>query len=343
MGFFYAPWCGHCKKAKPEITKAAEHYKDDLKIAFVAVDCTKSQPVCEQYGVQGFPTIIYFNYGKNQKPYEGGREAKDFIKFMKNPQDPNAGKSDPRDDWLDITGNENIQFLDDANFDNFVSSKKQVLVMFYAPWCGHCKNMKPAYGEAALEISSQLPDAALAAVDATKTNELGKRFEIQGFPTIKYFENGKFKSDYDGGRTKDALVTFMKNPNPAKPDPREEWKDFPGNSHVHLLDDDSFDEFIASKKKVLVMFYAPWCGHCKNMKPAYALAANDVTSFVPGSYIAAVDATKNSKLGKKFEVSGFPTLKFFENGQFKFDYNGGRTKDDFVNFLRNPVQTKTEL
>lgn len=91
------------------------------------------------------------------------------------------------------------------------------------------------------------------------------------------------------------------------------------------------------------MFYAPWCGHCNNMKPAYSLAANDVTSFVPGSYIAAVDATKNNKLSKKFQVSGFPTLKFFENGEFKFDYTGGRTKDDFINFLRNPIQSKTEL
>ena len=219
MVFFYAPWCGHCKKAKPEITQAAENFKDDLKVAFVAVDCTKHQSLCEQFEVKGFPTIVYLNYGKNPKPYEGGRDAKNFIKFMNNPQDPNSAKSDPRDDWVD----------------------------------------------------------------------------------------------------------------------------FPGNKHVHLLDDSNFDEFINSKRRVLVMFYAPWCGHCKNMKPAYALAANDVTSFVPGSYIAAVDATAATQLSKRFELRGFPTLKFFENGQFKFDYNGGRNKDDFVEFLRNPVQPKSEL
>jgi hypothetical protein len=79
------------------------------------------------------------------------------------------------------------------------------------------------------------------------------------------------------------------------------------------------------------------------MKPAYGQAANEITSFVPGSYLAAVDATK-STLGERFKVEGFPTLKYFENGQFKFDYSGGRSKEDFIEFMRNPVQVKkTEL
>lgn len=64
--------CGHCKNAKPHITAAAEHFKDDLKIAFIAVDCTKNQPVCDQYNVKGFPTIIRFdNFGKTSYSYEG--------------------------------------------------------------------------------------------------------------------------------------------------------------------------------------------------------------------------------------------------------------------------------
>lgn len=91
------------------------------------------------------------------------------------------------------------------------------------------------------------------------------------------------------------------------------------------------------------MFYAPWCGHCKTMKPAYVQAAGEITSFVPGSYLAAVDATQSAKLSERFKLAGFPTLKFFEMGQFKFDYNGGRAKEDLVNFMRNPVEVKSEL
>lgn len=45
--------CGHCKNAKPHFRDAAEHFKEDLKVAFVAVDCTQEREVCEQYGVKG--------------------------------------------------------------------------------------------------------------------------------------------------------------------------------------------------------------------------------------------------------------------------------------------------
>lgn len=54
---FYAPWCGHCKKAKPEYEKAAEHYKDDRKVWYAGVDCTIEKKTCEQFEVTGFPTF----------------------------------------------------------------------------------------------------------------------------------------------------------------------------------------------------------------------------------------------------------------------------------------------
>lgn len=337
LGFFYAPWCGHCKTAKPFYTQAAAHFKDDLKTAFIAVDCTIEKAVCEKYSVKGFPTIIYFNFGKNPTPYEGGRELKDFIKFMSNPKEPNAGKFDPRDDWLEVPGNEHLSFLDDKSFDEYVNSKPKVLVMFYAPWCGHCKTMKPAYGEAATEMKKFLPGAYLAAVDATKTSAINKRFELKGFPTIKYFENGKFKFDYSGGRTKDDIVNFMKDPKEAAPPApvEDDWSSIASHEHVNMLTDKSFDEFVNSKPKVLVMFYAPWCGHCKTMKPAYSEAATDMKKFLPGTYLAAVDATQQKALAQRFELKGFPTLKYFENGKFKSDYNGGRTKDAIVSFMRD--------
>ena len=46
--------CGHCKNAKPHLAQAADHFKEDIKTGFVAVDCTKNQAVCDQYNVKGF-------------------------------------------------------------------------------------------------------------------------------------------------------------------------------------------------------------------------------------------------------------------------------------------------
>lgn len=82
---FYAPWCGHCKAAKPEFTASAEEFSGEKKLAFGALDCTKSRSVCDKYEVKGYPTFIYFNYGKNPAPYNGARNSEGFSQFMANP------------------------------------------------------------------------------------------------------------------------------------------------------------------------------------------------------------------------------------------------------------------
>lgn len=78
---FYAPWCGHCKSTKPELVKAAEHFKDDPKVEIAAVDCTQYGNLCSAYNVKGYPTIKYFNYFKDSHSYLGGRTVRHFTSY----------------------------------------------------------------------------------------------------------------------------------------------------------------------------------------------------------------------------------------------------------------------
>lgn len=80
--FLFVLGCGHCKKAKPEFTAAAEQFKDDPKVEFGAIDCTVQQSLCSMNDVKGYPTFKYFNYYKTSKPYNGGRTVSKINKIL---------------------------------------------------------------------------------------------------------------------------------------------------------------------------------------------------------------------------------------------------------------------
>lgn len=142
-----------------------------------------------------------------------------------------------------------------------------------------------------------------------------------------------------GGRNKEGIVEWLKNPEAAAAKPSEDeeeaaWSE-EENDVVHLTTD-SFPNFTANHSSVLVMFYAPWCGHCKAMKPAYVDAARRMKEENVDGVLAAVDATKEEALAKKYSVSGFPTIKFFSEGEMLYDYGYGRTAEAFLDFMQFP-------
>ena len=143
-----------------------------------------------------------------------------------------------------------------SNFDKFALEGKPALVEFFAPWCGHCKTLAPIYEKLAQDFSFAKDKLTVAKVDADTEKSLGKRFGIQGFPTIKYFD-GKSETpeDYNGGRDIDSLTEFLTKKTGIKP-----RKKAVAPSQVEMLTDKSFKEQIGGDKDILVAFTAPWCG-----------------------------------------------------------------------------------
>jgi thiol-disulfide isomerase/thioredoxin len=103
------------------------------------------------------------------------------------------------------------------DFDNI-----KAVVMFYAPWCGHCKHLKPVYSKLGERFKGT--NIRCFAVNGDKNKELLSRinpevwgYAVNGFPTIVSYNNGKFYSEYgmdpnnrEAFRTEDDIFEFGK-------------------------------------------------------------------------------------------------------------------------------------
>jgi protein disulfide-isomerase-like protein len=233
-----------------------------------------------------------------------------------------------------LTSASDVVVLTPANFDQVVDGSKNVLVEFYAPWCGHCKNLAPAY-EAVASAFRKEPSVVVAKVDADEHKELGSNYGVSGFPTLKFFPKGSIDpDDYKGGRSEDDFAAFLNEKagsNVRIPKPL---------SAVAALTPEDFDaEVLHSKKHALVEFYAPWCGHCKSLAPTYEEVAK-VFDGEESVLVAKVDADAHKELAQRYGVGGFPTIKYFAPGSDDpEDYSGGRDKESFVSFINEHAGT----
>ena len=193
------------------------------------------KPLAEKYrGKINFATIDAKSFGQH-----GGNLNLEVGKWPAFPiQDTVKNEKYPYDQTKKITAKEIGQFVDDFstgtvkasikseptpenqdgpvtiivanNYKEIVlDDDKDVLVEFYAPWCGHCKSLAPKYDELGEMFKKHSDKVTIAKVDAP-ANDVPD--DIQGFPTIKLFKAGSKDSpiNYSGSRTVEDLAKFVK-------------------------------------------------------------------------------------------------------------------------------------
>ncbi|CAL7952314.1 unnamed protein product [Xylocopa violacea] len=339
---FYAPWCGHCQRLEPTWEQLAEmsNQEDNIKIA--KVDCTTDNSLCTEHDVTGYPTLKFFKAGEVKgTKFRGSRDLPSLTSFLSDQLGTIFGSKDtvppppePVNGLVELT---------EDTFDKHVSSGYH-FVKFYAPWCGHCQKLAPTWEELANSLSNS-NYVSISKVDCIQHRSICRQFEIKGYPTLLWIEDGKKVDKYTGQRTHEDLKAYVTKMLGKENDQANVKTDSPDSAtHAVLsLTGESFEHGIANGIS-FVKFFAPWCGHCKRLAPIWKdLGKKFLTN--DNVKIVKVDCTLDvsKELCNEQEVDGFPTLYLYRDGLKVSEYNGARNLDDLYEFVMNYVQPHDEL
>ncbi len=182
---YYAPWCKYSTKFINGGWKSFTDYaKNKLagKLIVDTVSCTDNFSVCNNEKIQGYPTVIM--YVDNDKyEFTGNHTFSDLVEFT-----------------------ESILKLNNR----VILADKPKLVLFFAPWCGHCKNFMNSGWKNFVNFHEKNLKSVVDVVTLSceENKELCKEIGVRGYPTVILFANGK-KIIYDGDRTLEDILYFL--------------------------------------------------------------------------------------------------------------------------------------
>lgn len=215
------------------------------------------------------------------------------------------------------TKNSPVLQVNGGDYDRLISKSNYTsIVEFYAPWCGHCQNLKPAYDAAAKSLAGIAKVAAVNCDEETNKPLCGQ-LGVKGFPTLKIVRPGKKPGrptveDYQGARTAKAIVEAVKDKVP---------------NIVKRVTDKTLEEWLQDAPEAPKAILFSEKGAISATLRALAI---DFAGLIPVAQIRS----KEKESVEKYGVTKYPTFVLLPgDGKEPIVYDGEVNKAGLVKFL----------
>ncbi|KAL8171765.1 hypothetical protein V2J09_023569 [Rumex salicifolius] len=177
--------------------------------SFLLGDLEHSKSILNYFSIEDSQApVMYIQKKEDEKYIKPNLQSDELVFSFKQYLD---GKLEPftKSEPIPETNDEPVKVVVyDSIKEMVLNSPKNVLLEFYAPWCGHCKNLAPVLDEVAVFFKDDA-NVVIAKIDATANDYPSDYFSVKGFPTL-YFKSASGKIvEYDGGREKGDMIKFV--------------------------------------------------------------------------------------------------------------------------------------
>ncbi|CAZ83168.1 unnamed protein product [Tuber melanosporum] len=305
-------------------TSVAEKLRDSYLFG-----ATSDSALAEAEGVKAPAVVLYKSFDEGKTVFDGAFTAEEITNFANLASIPLMGEVGPEtySGYMAAGIPLAYVFVDNEEIKEKLTAAIKPIAQKHKGKINFATIDAVAYGAHAGNLNLEAKWPAFAIQDTTK--------------------NLKFPFDQEKEITEQSLTEFVQDFVDGKVSPSIKSESVPATQEgpVHVVVANNYDEIVMDKDKdVLLEFYAPWCGHCKNLAPKYeelaALYFNN-PEYKDKVIVAKVDATANDV---PVEIQGFPTIKMYPAGakDSPIDYSGSRTVEDLATFIKTNGKYKVD-
>jgi len=238
-----------------------------------------------------------------------------------------------------------ISELNDSTVNNVLKESPLYVLDCYVPLCGPCTVLNSTL----IELSGELnPQVAIGRINVQSNNMTKNKYKITAYPTLLIFKNGTLVNRQIGFRSKLEFVDLLKKSLPdldvsyvnlvALPQissPSEEnalTRLGTAQPVLPMLINDSSLQFALDKYSFFVLeSYANWCGFCKRMNGTVSGLSADLKGQVA---FGLINAENNDETRNKYNITAYPTLMIFKNGNLIETQIGYKSEPQFALILK---------